>query len=50
MAAPLGAPEERDAPALCIILTRLLACLDVGNFIRRLTLVDLTSARVTLRI
>ena len=50
MAAPLGAPEERDAPALCIILTRLLACLDVGNIVRRLTLVDLTSARVTLHI
>ena len=46
MAAPLGAPEERDAPALCIVLARLLACLDVGNLARRLALVDLASARV----
>ena len=47
MAAP-PAGEERDALAACVILTRLFACRDVGDFPRRLTLVGLTSARVAL--
>ena len=39
--------EKRDAHAPCVILTRLLARHEVGNFARRLATVDLTSARVT---
>ena len=45
MAAP-PAGEERDALAACVILTRLFACRDVGDFPRRLTLVGLTGTRV----
>jgi len=40
--------EERDALTSGVILTRLLACGEVGDFARRLAPVDLTSARVTL--
>ena len=47
MAAP-PAGEERDALAACVILTRLFACRDVGDFPRRLALVGLASARVAL--
>ena len=47
MAAP-PAGEERDALAACVILARLFACRDVGDFSRRLALVGLTSARVAL--
>ena len=39
--------EKRDALAPCVILTRLLACREVGDFARRLATVDLASARVT---
>ena len=45
MAAP-PAGEERDALAACVILTRLFACREVGDFARRLATVDLASARV----
>ena len=38
--------EKRDAHAPCVILTRLLARREVGDFARRLATVDLTSARV----
>ena len=47
MAAP-PAVVERDALAACVILARLFACRDVGDFPRRLTLVGLTGARVAL--
>ena len=47
MAAP-PAGEERDALAACVILTRLFACRDVGDFPRRLATVGLASARVAL--
>ena len=47
MAAP-PAIEERDALTPGVILTRLLACREVGDFSRRLAPVDLTSARVAL--
>ena len=45
VAAPT-AIEKRDAHAPCVILTRLLARREVGDFARRLATVDLTSARV----
>ena len=40
--------EERDALTPGVILTRLLACREVGDFARRLAPVDLASARVAL--
>jgi len=40
--------EERDALTPGVILTRLLACREVGDFSRRLAPVDLASARVAL--
>ena len=45
MTAPT-AIEKRDALAPCVILTRLLARREVGDFARRLAAVDLTSTRV----
>ena len=50
LSAEVAAPftiEERDALTRGVLLTRLLACREVGDFARRLAPVDLTSAVVT---
>ena len=49
VAAPT-AIEKRDALAPCLILARLLARREVGDLSRRLGVVALTSARVTLHV
>lgn len=50
MAAPPALSEERNALAPRVILTRLFARREVGDFARRLVPVELASAHVALRL